>query len=68
MHQINNITQIQINTHTGEVPVFDPAKDERVQFLEWVTWSARHRMIQALSQDQAKKAQGFDPDEGRSRA
>lgn len=65
MPQINNITQKQINAHVGEGPVFDPSKEERPQVIKWIQWSAKRDFLQALMNDAQKRAEGFDPDEGR---
>lgn len=65
MSSINKITQVGINTHVGECPVFDPAKEEHPQVINWIQWSAKRDLIEALIQDQIKRDEGHDPDEGR---
>jgi hypothetical protein len=60
-----HVSQKQIDTHIGQAPIFDPAKDERPQILRWLEWSAKMRLFQALSADQEAKNEGHDPDEDR---
>lgn len=65
MSSINKITQVAINVHVGQAPIFNAAKEERPQVLKWIQWSAKRNLIQALIEDQIARDDGNDPDEGR---
>ena len=60
-----NLSQKQIKVHVGSAPLFDPEMDERPQILEWMEWSAKTQLLNALLADQDAINAGHDPDEGR---